>query len=196
MIAFSGFDDAVLDGRRVFRALLGALAQPGRIQEVEAELDAPPPLFAASASLCLALLDHETPLWLDARADTAVVREYLRFHCGCSFAAAPKEACFALIAEPATMPRLDAFEIGTDEEPERSATLILQVNGFETGREMLLTGPGIESERRLRTDSVSPAFLDELAANHAIFPRGVDTIFAGPRSIAAIPRSTKAQPCT
>jgi alpha-D-ribose 1-methylphosphonate 5-triphosphate synthase subunit PhnH len=56
-----GFVDPVLDSHRVFRAALDAISHPGRVLTLSAPEMPPAPLGSASAGVCLALLDFETP---------------------------------------------------------------------------------------------------------------------------------------
>src|SRR5215470_5239748 len=139
-----GLADPALDSQRIFRALLHAMAHPGRLTELVEIPAAPVPLSAAAAALCLALVDFETPLWLDGAAATPDVSEYLRFHCGAPLTPAPRSARFALIADPRAMPALSAFDPGSDEFPDRSATLVIQVASLAPGEGQRLAGPGIE----------------------------------------------------
>src|SRR5215468_12641298 len=97
------------------------MSHPGRVVEVSAPESAPAPLHGAVASLCLTLVDLDTPVWLDGIAGTAETREYLQFHCGCRFVEAPGAARFALIGDPTVIPALSRFDTGTDESPERAA---------------------------------------------------------------------------
>lgn len=185
-----GFADSILDSQRVFRALLDAMDHPGRIVEVPGSDAAPDPLHPATAALCLTLADFETPLWLDARTTTLETVAYLRFHCGCRLVDAPGQGRFALIADPERVPPLNAFDLGTDEFPERSATLLVQVEGLTSGRGRRLTGPGIKVESRLEARGLPDSFWQGLRWNHALFPRGVDVILTSGRRLAALPRTT------
>jgi alpha-D-ribose 1-methylphosphonate 5-triphosphate synthase subunit PhnH len=186
-----GFDDPVMCSQRIFRMLLDAMSSPGKVINADLQLVAPAPLLATSAAICLTLLDRETPLWLDAKADQPQVREYLRFHCGCHLTRRAKEALFALIANPQSVPVLDQFKLGTDEEPEHSATLIIQVEALASEGELKLTGPGIETARRLHIAPFPPSLSGQVVLNQSLFPRGLDFIFASPNQVAAIPRSGK-----
>src|SRR5215470_15592754 len=186
----AGFADPVLDPQRVFRSVLDAMAHPGRIVEVSAPASAPHPLHGAVASLCLTLVDLDTPVWLDGTVGTAETREYLQFHCGCRLVEAPGAARFALIGDPAVMPALSRFDAGTDESPERSATLLVQVPSLREGQGHRLTGPGIASEVRLEAAGLPAGFWHGLRDNHALFPRGVDVLLAAGRHVAALPRTT------
>jgi phosphonate C-P lyase system protein PhnH len=101
--------------------------------EIPAPLESPPPLNSAATALALALVDLDTPLWLDPAAAGDEVRAFLRFHCGASLVDEPDRARFAVVVEASSMPPLNAFDAGPDEEPERSATLIVQVAALRTG---------------------------------------------------------------
>jgi alpha-D-ribose 1-methylphosphonate 5-triphosphate synthase subunit PhnH len=188
-----GFTDPVLDSQRVFRALLDAMAHPGRVVAVPGPEDPPLPLGSAAAATALALLDFETPVWLDAAAATPEIAGYLRFHCGAPLVEEPRAAQFALIVHPTAMPPLEAFDAGSDERPERSATLVLQVDGLAAGRGRRLTGPGIHGTTWLDVPGAAPRFWDAVRANAACFPRGVDLLLCAGALVAALPRSTRVE---
>jgi len=157
----SGFRDPVFDSQAAFRAILDAMAHPGSVREIAVALDPPPPLVPAAACVCLALLDVETPVWLQMRDDG--VADFIRFHCGAPVVEAPSRARFALIHDVAAMPVLPAFDAGTDEYPDRSATLIVQVQDLAEGEGISLTGPGIRSRARIAVGAAQE-FHDERAA--------------------------------
>ena len=180
-----GFANPVEDAQAVFRAALDALARPG----IPVPLPAlPPPLAATGLSqgmlaLALTLCDNDTPLWLDAAADTPQMRHHLRFHTASPFAESPMAAAFAFIAQPLDMPRLDAFHPGETNFPDRSATLIINVDFSEhNGESRELTGPGVKGNDEGHWQGFSVAglplwFWENWEANHAAYPLGVDVIF-------------------
>jgi alpha-D-ribose 1-methylphosphonate 5-triphosphate synthase subunit PhnH len=187
----AGLAEPVLGSQQIFRVVLDAMAHPGRIVSVPPPLETPVPLWPAAASLCLTLVDGETPVWLDAAARRADVIEYLRFHCGCPIAADPRDARFAVIADPSEVLSLDSFDAGSDEYPDRSATVIVQVEEFRTDGDLRLSGPGIEGETKLEVRHLPEAFWESVHRNHALFPRGVDLILAAGSTMVALPRSTR-----
>jgi alpha-D-ribose 1-methylphosphonate 5-triphosphate synthase subunit PhnH len=189
----AGLADPVLDSQRIFRSVLEAMAHPGRVVALEGPPEVPRGLHPAAVAVCLALVDFETPLWLDPPARRPEVLDGLRFRCGCPIVEEPGRARFGLIVHPQRMPPLDTFDGGTDEYPDRSATLIVQVAALATGAGKRLRGPGIPKEERLAADGLPERFWTELRDNHARFPRGVDVVLAAPVALAALPRSTRVE---
>jgi alpha-D-ribose 1-methylphosphonate 5-triphosphate synthase subunit PhnH len=185
------FAAPVIDAQRAFRMVLDAMARPGRVVGIDLVPAGPPPLDPATAAVMLTLVDGDTPLWLDGAAATGAAMDYARFHCGCRLASRPQEASFAVIANVAQMPPLAAFPAGSDEYPDRSATLILQLPSLFGGRPLTLAGPGIRHGAQLAVAGLPAAFPHWLEENHAMFPRGVDLIFTSGRQLAALPRSTR-----
>ncbi len=186
-----GFADPGLDSQRVFRAVLEAMARPGTIVGLPARAAGPAPLDAATTAILLALADYETPVWLDGAADQPQVAGYLRFHCGCPLTADPKAAAFAVIAAPMGMPPLSAFNLGSDEYPDRSTTVIVQVATLTEGAPWELGGPGIRDGARLAAGGFPPGFRRWVADNHELFPCGVDLVFTCGDALTALPRSTR-----
>lgn len=178
--ALAGFADPVLDAQATFRAVLAAMSRPGRIERLPVPPELPPGIASAAASLLLALADADTPIRLAAGA---AAEAWIRFHTGAR-AAPVAEAAFVL--DPAA--GLLALEAGTDEEPERGATLILAVGSLAEGSGWRLSGPGIQATHRLAVTGAPDGFLADWAANRARFPRGVDVILCAGDRIAALPR--------
>lgn len=187
-----GFADPVLDAQRAFRALMDAMASPGRIVPLAVDCDPPAPLRPVAGAIAATLLDADTKLWLDRPlATSAAVPAWLRFQTGAALMAEAAEADFALVADMGQLGTLDHFARGTAEYPDRSTTLVLQLDGFDGGQTLVLAGPGIPGERRFAPATLPPRFVEQWDANRAAFPRGVDLVFAGPGAIAAMPRSTR-----
>ncbi|MBJ7532998.1 phosphonate C-P lyase system protein PhnH [Rhodomicrobium vannielii ATCC 17100] len=186
------FANPVFDTQATFRAVMYAMARPGETRAVPSALTPPAPLSPSAAALALTLLDYETPFWLDAALrEAADVARWLKFHTGASATAKPEQAAFAFAADPLALPPLDAFSQGTPDFPDRSTTIVLQVAAFSGGSPLILSGPGVEDERLFAPSPLAPGFAAELRANTGRFPCGVDIVFAGPGSVAALPRSTR-----
>jgi alpha-D-ribose 1-methylphosphonate 5-triphosphate synthase subunit PhnH len=184
------FRDGVRESQAVFRLAMHALASPGQIVRLDTPLAPPAPLFAPVAALLLTLCDFETSVWLDpVLADSAEVAAFLRFHTGARLVTSPADAAFAVVADAARMLALSAFAQGTPDYPDRSTTLLLQVETLAAAGWML-EGPGIRGTARFSAMPLPADFAAQMRANRAAFPCGVDILFATRTSLAALPRST------
>jgi alpha-D-ribose 1-methylphosphonate 5-triphosphate synthase subunit PhnH len=187
----SAFADPVHASQRTFRAIMDALARPGTITTVAAAIAPSTPLKPAAAAIALTLLDYETPVWLDPALAAAEVADWLRFHTGAPITADPGEAAFAFVANSAEAPSFDAFALGSMDYPDRSTTLVLQVETFAAGESLSLSGPGIAGTQTFRAEPLPRRFREQLISNRAAFPRGVDVILAADHAITALPRSAR-----
>ncbi|MEM9797347.1 MAG: phosphonate C-P lyase system protein PhnH [Pseudomonadota bacterium] len=174
-----GFTDPARTGARAFRAILDAMARPGRIVTVEGAHA--PGLSPAAAGVALTLCDPDVPVHLAGAADAAA--DWIAFHCGAP-PAAKAECAFAFGAWSALAP-LAPYRIGTPEYPDRSATLVVELEELSDDG-LPLTGPGIDGTTFLSLpDPVA------LRANAAQFPLGLDLIFTCGDRLACLPRSTR-----
>jgi alpha-D-ribose 1-methylphosphonate 5-triphosphate synthase subunit PhnH len=188
------FPEPVLESQAVFRAVMEAFARPGQVRPLPSVSDAPPPLSGTAAAIGRALLDYETPAWLDATlAAVPEIAAWIRFNAGARVTADPRQATFAFIADPLGAPAFDQFSLGTAEYPDRSTTLVLQVRSFGCGERLSLSGPGTAGRGSLSAEPLPADLCERLAGNRAIFPRGVDVILVSPNSVAALPRSALAE---
>ncbi|WGF88016.1 phosphonate C-P lyase system protein PhnH [Marinivivus vitaminiproducens] len=187
----AGFDQPVDATQAIFRTVMQALARPGRIERLTADLTPPAPLTPEMAALALTLADQDAPLWLDAplAASEAVVG-YLRFHTGAPIMADPAEAAFALVTDASALPDLASFAQGSDAFPDRSTTVVVAVDALAASGGFRLRGPGIQGEARLHVPALPDDFARQAAANRTRFPRGVDLVFVADGQMAALPRST------
>jgi alpha-D-ribose 1-methylphosphonate 5-triphosphate synthase subunit PhnH len=187
----SAFGDPVHASQGTFRAIMDALARPGTITTVAAAIAPPAPLKPAAAAIALTLLDYETPVWLDPALAIAEVADWLRFHTGAPVTADPRAAAFAFVANSAEAPAFDTFALGTMDYPDRSTTLVLQIETFAGGECLALSGPGIAGTQTFRAELLPRRFREQLSSNRAAFPRGIDIILATDQAITALPRSVR-----
>lgn len=185
-----GFADPVHDAQHSFRQILGALARPGLVQAVVAEVPTPLGLTMATAAACLTLLDLEVIVWLPPGLDPSV-RQWLVFHTGCRFTDQPGEADFAIVTAPTQGLDLAAFNPGTSEYPEASTTVLLQVPDLTNGEPVQLQGPGIRGQIEI-APQVLPSFWPQWQRNTAGYPLGVDVILTGDRALMGLPRTARA----
>lgn len=179
-----GFATPATQSAEAFRAIMQAVAMPGTIHTLEGA-EPPAPLSRAAGAALLTLCDADTPLHLAGPCDTDEVRAWVAFHTGAPLTG-PEHCTFAIGPWEALLP-LHRFPIGTPDYPDRSATLIVEMDRLET-RGATLTGPGIQ-----HTAQLSLPDAQALADNHALFPLGLDLLFTHGDQIAALPRSTQIQ---
>jgi alpha-D-ribose 1-methylphosphonate 5-triphosphate synthase subunit PhnH len=187
-----GFADKVLSAQSTFRSVMDAMARPGSVQRIVPMAGAPGPIMRGTAAIALTLFDHDTPLWLDARmAESSDLVKWLKFHTGAPVVRDCSIASFALISDGTALPPLDRFALGTSEYPDRSTTVIIQVDSLASGRSFELHGPGIDGVATLQA-SIKPFDLFErLRVNEALFPRGIDVVLVADDAVVAIPRTTR-----
>jgi len=175
-----------LTQQKSFRRLMDACAYPGRLADLsDTGAEALSAVLATLLDGEVSLADpdglvpeHEWPR-LEAQCSTPDQADFIV----CDGAIAPKTA-------PAFSPRL-----GTLENPERSATLILRVaklGGEESqAAHLTLSGPGIERTQALAVAGLAPAWLSARAAWVAAFPLGVDYILVDRECVTFLPRTTQ-----
>ena len=188
----AGFADKVLSAQSTFRSVMDAMARPGSMQRIGAVVGAPDTMMRGTAAIALTLFDHDTPVWLDARmSETSYVAKWLKFHTSAPVIADSSISSFALIGDPQNLPALDRFAFGSNEYPDRSTTLILQVESLTDGPVAELQGPGIDGTAALRASIQPRDLFKRLTINAALFPRGIDVVLVHDDSIVAIPRTTR-----
>lgn len=185
----AGFEDPVQQSQQAFRALLDAMARPGRVTRVETETSHPHGLAPALAAALLTLADLDTPVWLGPGFDTDAVKTWLRFHSGAPLAIKPDQAALALL-DAGRMPALETFPFGTDESPERGATLLIQAPSLTGSPAMTWRGPGIKDSIGVPFCGLDQSVWRQRAALGIEFPRGVDFYLGCGRDLIGLPRST------
>jgi alpha-D-ribose 1-methylphosphonate 5-triphosphate synthase subunit PhnH len=187
-----GFADPVLQSQTVFRAIMDALANPGTAQELVTPASLQSSLSAELASVLLTLSDHDTSIWLDdiLRADAAVL-EFVNFHAGAPVVREPGRAVFAFATGAEHLPDLDQFNLGTQEYPDRSTTIVLAVEALTGGQTLIARGPGIRDHGHISPVGLPGDFVSQWSANRALFPRGVDLLIVAPGQVMGLPRTTR-----
>ena len=200
----SGFADPVHGMQQVFRVLLDAMSEPGRLHVLHdaataglapADAEQRPPLNTALAATLLTLLDADTPVHLAGALGHDDARAWLRFHTGARDAPAAAGMTAAL-ARDVGAALWQALDLGTDEAPQAGATLIVEVEALSerplAGAVALkLRGAGIRTSRDLAVAGLPAAFWQWRIALQADLPRGVDLVLVCGDQVAAIPRSTR-----
>jgi alpha-D-ribose 1-methylphosphonate 5-triphosphate synthase subunit PhnH len=188
----TGFADKVLSAQSTFRSVMDAMARPGSIQRIASVAGTPPAMMRGTAAIALTLFDHDTPIWLDSKMSaTPDVGKWLKFHTSAPVVSDSTIASFALVGDPKNLPALDRFAFGNAEYPDRSTTLILEVESLGDGPAVELQGPGIDGTAALSASIQPRDLFERLSINAALFPRGIDVVLVHDDCIVAIPRTTR-----
>jgi alpha-D-ribose 1-methylphosphonate 5-triphosphate synthase subunit PhnH len=177
--------DTVFDSQRVFRCLLEATAQPGKLFML------PPFKEDALEAVARTLLDREVTFC--AVGTVRETEERLSLTTGARIAPLP-EADFVLVS--GSEPDSVALKLkrGSLERPEEGATAIYAVERFSNDGALTfdLSGPGVPGGRTLGIEGLPAPEAEALRASRAAYPLGVDVyLIDGAGQIAGLPRSTR-----
>ncbi len=187
-----GLKDPVFDSQRIFRRLVRAMSLPGTVVTIDGiDLPAFEGVMPASAATLMALADMETAVWIEDGLCSSGISDYIRFHTGAAAAKQREDADFALIDGRSGGSAFDEFNPGTDEYPDHSATVIVQVEAFGTGEVKIIDGPGIKEPREISVRGLPAGFWPQWTANQGKYPRGVDLFLVSGRDVLGLPRSVR-----
>lgn len=186
-----GFIDPVFDSQSVFDSLMNAMARPGSIVAIKDCASAPDPIVPAVAAIVQTLCDSDTPVWLDAKCSgSEELRTWIAFYTGASIVDHNADGHFLVVSDASAIPNLSGLAQGSQQYPDRSTTLIVQVDSLETGGPINLTGPGVNGTAAITINSLPPYFVSQWHENQKRYPCGVDIIFASPNAVVCLPRTT------
>ncbi len=183
-----GFADPTRDAQHAFRAVLDAMAHPGRSYLLPWPLSSPIGLGDGLAAVALTVLDEDVSVWLSTEDEATSA--YLGFHTGVQQITDAGRAAF-VVATPQTLPPLAELAQGTHESPHESATVVLDVRGCSGSSRFRGQGPGIDGSIAFDAPWAAADFLSEWQHNTERFPRGVDLLLVDGNSVSALPRTTR-----
>ncbi|MGF0537827.1 phosphonate C-P lyase system protein PhnH [Agrobacterium sp. ES01] len=186
-----GFSEPVFHAQSVFRMLMDCMARPGKIETITPEIAPPMPLGAAAGAVALSLCDHDTPVWLTSGLSKSTAGEWIRFHTGAALTREKSEARFAFMEAGAALTPFGLFAAGSQEYPDRSTTLVIEVARLDGGQSLILTGPGIKETTVIAPRGLPEMFQRQWGENRTLFPRGIDVVLTSGRSFLCLPRTCK-----
>ena len=189
-----GFAEPVHHAQSVFRMMMDCLSRPGTVQSIVPAIEPPRPLGVAAGAIALTLLDHDTPVWLTPGLAKSAVAEWIGFHTGAPLTREKSDARFAFVEAGAPLSSFGLFATGTQEYPDRSTTIVLEVASLDKGAPLSLSGPGIRESATIAPQGLPDMFLRQWADNRALFPRGVDVVLTAGRQMLGLPRTCKIMP--
>lgn len=187
MKAYSASDfDTVFDSQRVFRVLLQAAAQPGKLFTL------PPFACGSLEAVARTLLDHEVTFC--AIGEQAVeVKKHLSRLTGAQVSPI-EEADFAMVFGGDSEGEALKLGRGTLERPEMGATAIYTVEELSNVGTLVLelSGPGVPTTRTLGVEGIAEAEAEAIRETRRDYPLGVDVyLIDGAGRVAGLPRSTR-----
>ncbi|UPA27351.1 phosphonate C-P lyase system protein PhnH [Shinella oryzae] len=188
-----GFPEPVFAAQAVFRTLMDGMARPGTVGDIAGNAVPPAPLSPAAGAIALTLCDHDTAVWLTPALAASALPTWLAFHTGAAITAERQDARFAFVEKGGVLPDLCLFAQGTQDYPDRSTTLVVEIEAFEGGSPFTLTGPGIRTQETIATVGLPDMFAQFWAQNRQNFPRGVDLILVAGNRVLCLPRTTVLQ---
>jgi alpha-D-ribose 1-methylphosphonate 5-triphosphate synthase subunit PhnH len=186
-----GFESPVFQSQSVFKALMDGLARPGTIQPLDSGAQPPAPMGAGAGAIALTVCDHDTPVYLAMPLVEVGVPGWLAFQTGALLTNDRDEAQFAFLDGSTMLPPLSTFAAGTQEYPDRSTTIILEVPSVSEGQPYQLSGPGIDGSASINVTGLPAPFESLWKENNALYPRGVDLILVAGLEMICLPRTVR-----
>lgn len=161
-----------------FRQVMNCFAYPGRVSVLETEAEHALPLVLAT------LVDREVSL-----ADPQALLDEDEHRRLGAHLASPEKAQFVVCQGQCPPDFLPA--LGSLENPEQGATLILIADSFAAGVRVHLSGPGIPDETAVCMQGIDPTWWQKREQWNSGFPMGVDMIVVAGRQVLGLPRTTR-----
>ena len=181
-----GFADPVFDAQAVFVSILGAMSRPGRIVDLMSRCCPPAPLSLAQGSFLACLADGDTPIHVEGA--TSELENWIAFQTGAFLV--PKDIAHFAVLKHFDQRAMETLSLGTLIYPDRSATVLVEADGFETGERFRLEGPGIDGTQKIEIAGLGADFIETRRRNRALSPCGLDLVLTCGSRLLALPRST------
>ena len=160
-----------------FRQIMNCFAYPGRLGQLATEAKHGLPLLLAT------LVDRSNRLADPHRLLDDDEHRRLGASPG-----SPEMSQF--VVQPGACPPDFQPMLGSLENPEQGATLIVVAERLGTGGRLHLSGPGIDGTATIAVQGVDPTWWQKREQWNASFPLGVDMIVVAGRQVLALPRTT------
>ena len=187
--------DLVHDIQKAYRKTLNCMAQPGTIENIEAEsirLDINVRFYNPTMVLMFMLLDGEVTYKIISNEE----KEVTNFVNQITFSkpSETEKADFIFILRDAAPEMVEealrAAKIGDLVDPHKSATIVFEAEAISKEKEFALKGPGIQEINYVKVQAKGD-WLKERDKKNIEYPLGVDMIFADEASnIMCLPRTT------
>ncbi|TGE38745.1 phosphonate C-P lyase system protein PhnH [Desulfosporosinus fructosivorans] len=189
--------DLVHDLQRVYRKTLDSMSRPGVIHNFLNQADKLDMeeigCFDATFLLVLMLLNTEVKFSVCSKheAEMAKLVNQLTY----AKRTEVQNAEYILVlqdAQPEELERaLRLAYLGDLKDPHKAATIIIEADALSNERDLILTGPGIETESYVKV-TTADCWVDLRADKNSEYPLGIDLIFTDPNNnILCLPRTVQ-----
>ena len=103
----------------------------------------------------------------------------------------PARAHFAFVALGDALPDFAQCNLGTQDYPDRSTTIVAEMRALTGGPKLMLRGPGIAETQEISPVGLPGDFVRQWSENRALFPRGIDLLLVADGQVMGLPRSTR-----
>lgn len=182
------------DVTAVFRAMVDAVANPGRVLQLPVGGDCVPTVVLPA----LAIADLRTPFIIVGDDDSRLARALARVS-GAPFVHDIPEARIVLVVDADAMDAdvIWSLQVGTAHAPENGSTVIVGCRRLDVAVEnqpgaILTTGPGAQDGRWFTADGVGRSTVVDLDRVNSGYPAGIDLYLVdGEGRLVALPRSNR-----
>lgn len=186
--------DIVFDIQKTFRKAVEAFSYPGTIislKEESAGLDLDWNCYDASKLLMYLLLDADTSFAMAAEDQRLGIQFSKMTYCPM---VSIEQASYIFVNAKHTTSLqeiIKAAKIGTLEDPQTNATLIIECEKLNSEKQYRLKGPGIKDEKEVGI-LLQEEWLEARNDKNVEFPLGIDLIFVDANgNLMALPRTTQ-----
>lgn len=165
--------------RAMFRSLVEATSRPGRSSDLFGALGGAHAAFGVLATLYDDSKSLAVPASLRGTGDLELF----------TFVEAPADRAAFILADGASAPEFTP-SLGTLEEPEKGATLIVLVGSLDDGPRIRIEGPGVDGAAHFSVDGLHREWVIARARWCKNLPLGCDIILADAKRIIALPRTS------
>lgn len=187
--------DLVHDIQGVYRKVLNAMANPGVIENIDGKdkVDIDIESYNSTFLVMIMLLDGEVTFNIVSKKKIEISKLISQI----TYAKAREleEADYVFILEDATDEKLaevyEKTKLGDLVNPNKSATIIAEVNCIEYGDDIELRGPGIKECNKISVN-INKNWIDTRAEKNKEYPLGIDAIYIDKSgNLIGLPRTTQ-----
>jgi len=180
--------DMVFDSQKVFRHIMDAMSNPGRVVDIKECADRLYGNYRAFLTIAMTLLDNEVSFHAcgdDSLTDDIASLTLARWE-------RVESADFIFIRELEHMEYvIDNAKYGTLADPHKGATVIIH-DDSEPVCSLKLSGPGINGQTEFFTSQIVKDAIKKRDAQFYEYPQGIDFLFVeGNGRLFAVPRLTR-----